>query len=365
MLKIQDIIDEIEAWAPPAIAWDRDNVGLQIGNPEEAVTGVLAALEVTPDVIQETLQKKCNLIITHHPLIFQPLKNLTNKTLSGKLALNIAQNKLNLYSAHTNLDFTHDGVNFVLAGKMDLQDIDFLFQEAGRSKKISVFVPPDYVNPVTDAMTRAGAGIIGDYEACSFQLRGTGTFRPLPGSRPFSGEVGKLQHEDEVRIEMVSPAWKTNAVVTAMMDAHPYDEVAYDVYPNEAIDPRYGAGVIGSLRQEMSVEDFIAHTKESINTPAVRWTRGRTDPIRRVAICGGSGSELLQVAIQKKADVFVTADIKYHVFHEAHGIIHLIDAGHYETEHHIVEAIVGRLEKKFQNLSCYATKSITNPIMYS
>jgi dinuclear metal center YbgI/SA1388 family protein len=365
MLKIQDIIFEIEAWAPPAIAWDRDNVGLQIGNPEEAVTGVLAALEVTPDVIQEAMQKKCNLMITHHPLIFNPLKNLTNNTFTGKLALSIAQNKLNLYSAHTNLDFTQGGVNFVLGKKLALQDVGFLYQEPGSMKKISVFVPPDYVNTVTDAMTKAGAGIIGNYEACSFQIKGTGTFRPLSGSQPFSGEVGKLQHEDEIRIEMVSPAWKIKAVLSAMTDAHPYDEVAYDVYPNEAIDPMYGAGIIGSLQEKMSVEDFITHVKKSIAIPAVRWSRGRSDFIKRVAICGGSGSELLRIAIQKNADAFVTADIKYHVFHEARGIIHLIDAGHYETEHHIVEAIVNRLQEKFRDINCYRTASITNPIIYS
>jgi len=357
----------MEEWAPPGIAWERDNVGLQIGDAADEVTGAIAALEVTPEVVQEAVKKECNLIITHHPLIFKPLQNLTSKTLSGKLALDIARNKLNLYSAHTNIDFTRDGVNFALGNKLGLQNIEFLHQESGTMKKITVFVPPDYVEPVTNAMTKAGAGIIGDYEACSFQIRGTGTFRPLKGAQPFSGEVGKLQHEDEVRVEMVMPAWKASAVVTAMIDAHPYDEVAYDVYPNEAIDPAYGAGVIGSLPDSMPVDDFIAHVKNSVNIPAVRWTRGHSSTVARVAVCGGSGSELMPAAVQKKADAFVTADIKYHTFHEARGIIHLIDAGHFETEVFVVDVIVHRLKKRFEDAQTkfYATSYITNPITYS
>ncbi len=357
----------MEDWAPPGIAWKQDNVGLQIGDPNEEVAGVLTALEVTREVVREALQKKCNLIITHHPLIFKPLHNLTPHTLSGNLALTIARNNLNLYAAHTNLDFTRDGVNFVLSEKLNLQDVDFLYQESGSMKKISVFVPRDYVEAVTNAMTKAGAGIIGDYEACSFQIRGTGTFRPLEGAQPFSGEVGKLQYEDEVRVEMVSPVWKTNAVVSAMIDAHPYDEVAYDIYPNEAIDPMYGAGVIGSLPESMQVDEFIAHVKNSVEIPAVRWTRGASTTIKQVAVCGGSGSDLMHTAVQKKADAFITADIKYHAFHEARGVIHLIDAGHYETEVFIVEAIANRLKNKFQNSSTkfYVTSVSTNPIMYS
>lgn len=367
MITIQDIINEMEAWAPTGIAWERDNVGLQIGEPEAELTGGLAALEVTPEVIREALQKNCNLIMTHHPLIFKPLYNVTPKTLPGRLALEIARNNMALYSAHTNLDFTRDGVNFVLGRKLGLQDIDFLYQQSGSMKKVAVFVPPDHVEAVTNAMTKAGAGIIGNYEACSFQTRGTGAFRPLDGAQPFSGEVGKLQHEDEVRVEMVTPAWRSTAVISAMIEAHPYDEVAYDVYPNEAIDPMYGAGVIGALPEPMPVGDFITHTKNSINIPSIRWTRGRSDTVTRVAVCGGSGSDLMPVAIQKKADAFVTADIKYHAFHEARNLIHLVDAGHYETEIFIVDAIVKRLQKKYPETATklHSAHSVTNPIMYS
>ncbi len=367
MLNIKDIIKEIEDWAPPGIAWKQDNVGLQIGDPNEDVTGVLIALEVTPEVIRESLQKKCNLIITHHPLIFKPIQSLTPNSLSGDLALTIARNNLHLYAAHTNLDFTRDGVNFVLGKKLNLNEMEFLYQESGGLKKISVFVPHDYVEKVTNAMTKAGAGIIGDYEACSFQIRGTGTFRPLEGAQPFSGEVGKLQYENEVRVEMVAPVWKTTAVVAAMIDAHPYDEVAYDIYPNEAIDPMYGAGVLGSLPDPMPVDGFISHVKKSVGIPVVRRTSGASTTIKRVAVCGGSGSDLIRTAVHKKADAFITADVKYNAFHEARNVIHLIDAGHYETEIFIVEAIANRLKTKFkdQETKFYPTKISTNPIMYS
>ena len=367
MLTIRDIIQEMEVWAPPGIAWERDNVGLQIGDVNDEVSGVLAALEITPEVIKEALQKKCNLILTHHPLIFKPLQNLTPKTFSGKLALDIARNGLNLYAAHTNLDFTKDGVNFALAQKLNLQNIEFLYQEGSTLKKIAVFVPPDYAEQITNAMTKAGAGIIGNYDACSFQTRGTGTFRPAPGAQPFSGEIGSLQHEDEIRIEMITPKWKSQSVVNAMIDAHPYEEVAYDVYSNEAIDPMYGAGIIGTLSEAMPVEDFIKMVKNALQVPAVRWTRSVSDSVSRVAVCGGSGSDLMPAALQKKADAFVTADIKYHAFHEARGIINLIDAGHYETEVWILDVIIKRLKKKFSNTSTkfHTTKINTNPIHYS
>jgi len=367
MLKIRDIIQQIEDWAPPGIAWERDNVGLQIGDAEDDVSGVLVSLDVTSDVVNEALQKKCNLILAHHPLIFKPLHNITPKTIPGKIALAIARNGLHLYAAHTNLDFTRGGVNFVLGEKFGLKNIEFLYQESGTSKKIVVFIPNDHVEAVTNAMTTAGAGIIGNYEACSFQSRGTGTFRPLDGADPYSGEVGKLQHEDEVRVEMISPAWKTPAVLSAMIDAHPYDEVAYDVYPNEAVNTQYGAGIIGELPEPLPLNDFIVFVKEALDIPAVRWTRGTSDSVSRVALCGGSGSDLLPVALQKKADAFITADIKYHTFHDAQKKIHLIDAGHYETEVGIVEAVVNRLKNKFPDLktNIYATHITTNPILYT
>jgi dinuclear metal center YbgI/SA1388 family protein len=367
MIRIQDIIKEIEEWAPPGVAWERDNVGLQIGNPSEEVRGVLVALEVTADVIAEALSRKCNLIITHHPLLFNPLKNITPRSLTGDLALTVARNGLHVYSAHTNIDFTRDGVNFVLATKLKLQDCMFLHQESGSLKKISVFVPTAYVEKVTNAMTEAGAGIIGEYEACSFQSSGTGTFRPRPGAQPFNGTVGQLEHADEVRIEMVVPSWKTAAVVAAMTEAHPYEEVAHDIYTNEAIDPMYGAGVIGMLEAPLRPKEFIQHIKDALHIPAVRWTRGASESIYRVAVCGGSGSELLPVALRKKADAFVTADIKYHTFHEAFGRIYLVDAGHYETEIYITNAIVHRLQNKFQDsaIPLYKTSSITNPVNYT
>jgi dinuclear metal center YbgI/SA1388 family protein len=357
----------MEEWAPPAVAWKQDNVGLQVGDPNEDVTGVLAALEVTPEIIQEAVEKNCNLIISHHPLIFRPLLSLTPQTISGKLALTLAQNKLHLYTAHTNIDFSRGGVNFVLGQKLGLDTIEFLHRQGGSLKKIVVFVPHAYAETVTGAMAKAGAGVIGEYESCSFQLKGSGTFRPLEGAHPFSGEIGKLQYEDEVRIEMVVPEWKTESVVSAMIDVHPYDEVAYDIYPNETADPNYGAGIIGVLPEPIPIDDFIAHVKNTVQIPFVRWTRGQGDTVSRVAVCGGSGSELLAAALRTKADAYITADIKYHIFHEARGIIHLIDAGHYETEIFIVEAIIEKLKKKFEDnqTKFYSARFITNPITYS
>jgi dinuclear metal center YbgI/SA1388 family protein len=367
MIKISDIIRVMEEWAPPGIAWERDNVGLQIGDPEAEVKGVIVALEITQDVIRETLRKNCNLIITHHPLIFKPLNNLTPRTFAGGLALEIARNGLHLFSAHTNLDFSANGVNFAFGELLGLQNMRFLYQEGGSTQKIVVFVPQAHVDAVVGAMTRAGAGIIGNYESCSFQSAGTGTFQPLEGAQPFSGDAGALQREDEMRVEMVVPRWKTGAVVASMVDAHPYEEVAYDLYPIESINPNYGAGVIGSLTEPMPVEEFIAFVKQSLNSRTVRWTYGAASMVSRVAICGGSGSDLLPAATRQNADAFVTADIKYHTFHEARGSIHLIDAGHYETESPVLRPVADRLLREFSGAQVpfLVTDVNTNPITYS
>jgi dinuclear metal center YbgI/SA1388 family protein len=365
MARVSEIMHAVEAWAPPQVAWEKDNVGLQTGDPAQDVNGVLIALELTQEILNDAVQQNCNLIVTHHPFIFHPIRNITADTPDGSLLLNLIRSGINLYAAHTNLDFSRDGVSFALAHKLGLSDLRFLHREASGMRKIAVFVPPDYVENVTGAMAAAGAGLLGDYEYCSFRLRGTGTYKPLDGAQPFAGSVGTLEQAEEIRIEMVVPAWRLSPVVKAMISAHPYDEVAYDVFTSEALNPNFGAGVFGHYPTPLGVQEFLSRIKSVLNTPTIRYTIGNSDTVRTVAVCGGSGSDLLRSALLSGADAFVTADIKYHTFHEARGNILFVDAGHYETEIGILDSIEKYLSDKFPRTRISVTKVNTNPIQYT
>ncbi len=366
MPQVKNIEAIMESWAPLRAAWEKDNVGLQTGDSDSEVRGVLVALELTSEVLHEAEELSCNFIITHHPVIFRPLSSITNTTAVGRLLLRCIRKNINVYAAHTNLDFTRDGVSFALAGKLGLENLSFLHREGGSMKKIAVFVPPDRIDDVSEAMSRAGAGLLGDYESCSFRTSGTGTYRPLDGARPYSGSVGKLETAGEIRLEMVAPVWNVPEVISAMIAAHPYEEVAYDIFPTESINPNFGAGVLGNYSSGISAEAFVDLVKDRLGVPAIRRSAGKGAPVRKVAVCGGSGSDLLPAAIRIEADAFVTADIKYHTFFDASDRILLIDAGHYETEAVILDRIVLKLKAALNDSTpVHLTKIRTNPILYS
>jgi dinuclear metal center YbgI/SA1388 family protein len=365
MARVSDIINELEAWAPPQVAWEKDNVGLQVGDSTLDVQGILIALELTTEVLHEAVQRNCNFLITHHPFIFHPLRDITADTPQGSLLMNLIRSGINLYTAHTNLDFSRNGVSFILAEKLGLTQLRFLHREGISMKKIAVFVPPDHVENVTGAMAQAGAGLLGNYEYCSFRLRGTGTYKPLDGAQPYAGSVGILEQAEEVRLEMVVPSWRLSPVIKAMVAAHPYEEVAYDVYPTESLNPNFGAGVFGYYEAPIGTDDFLSRIKSNLNIPSIRWTPGKSESVHIVAVCGGSGSDLLHTAIRCGADAFVTADVKYHTFHDARGKILLVDAGHYETELGILESIQTYLRNKFPDIKINVTGVNTNPIQYS
>lgn len=367
-MRVREIQDIIEKWAPREIAWENDNVGLQLGDSEKSIKKILVALEISPEIVTEARRKRIDLIITHHPLLFNPLRTITESTDSGRLVRELIQSSIGVYSAHTNLDFTRGGVSFVLADRLGLNQITFLQKASGAMKKVSVFVPPEHVDAVADAMASAGAGIIGDYEKCSFRTVGTGTFQPQKGAKPFLGSVGNLEKAQEVRLEMLVPNWRLPAVIKKMIGAHPYEEVAYDVYPLENQPADYGAGTIGDLDAPLSLRAFLGRVKEVLKVRHVRFCGDPTSRVRRVAVCGGSGSSLLHAAIETRADVFVTADVKYHTFQEARGKISLVDAGHYETELPVLNAVVERLRKAIKErgdkVQIVLTSTVTNPIFY-
>ncbi|MBI5214553.1 MAG: Nif3-like dinuclear metal center hexameric protein [Ignavibacteriae bacterium] len=367
-MTVREIHQILEHRAPKELCWQGDNVGLQVGSPKQEVKKILLTLDVTEKVIAEAKKKQANLIISHHPLIFTPLTSLTPEHRTSKLVLMLAKADIALISVHTNLDFTSNGVSIALAKRLGLENIRVLVPQNDVLKKITVFVPATHVEPVFRAMSDAGAGAIGNYDSCSFQIQGTGTFRGLDGSKPFIGSTGKTERVEELRVEMVAYSWNVASVIRAMKATHPYEEVAYDVHALENETRYFGTGAIGDVKVPFRLEKFLQHVQKELDVPALRYSGNLQSIIRRVAVCGGSGSQLVSSAIAAGADAYVTADVKYHTFQEAEERIALIDAGHYETEAPILESLAAYLkEKSFtrnEQLPVTISKTNVNPVNY-
>ncbi len=365
-MRISDIEQIIEAWAPRWTAWERDNVGLQVGDRRRDVSRILVALDITDRVVDEARTQRAGLIVSHHPLLFRPPSSVTASNEIGRIVLKLAESKIAAYAAHTNLDSANDGVNFVLAKSLGLKNVRFLAPLGETLAKIAVFVPRDAVDRVADALSSSGAGVIGEYTSCSFRTEGKGTFRGSRRSRPAVGRAGVLEKVDEVRLEMLVPRANVDAAIAAVKKAHPYEEVAYDVYPlsNESLN--FGMGAVGELAAGVSLRSFLNRTKRVLSAAALRYSGDPGSRIKRVAVCGGSGSELLATAIAAEADVFITADVRYHMYHAAEGRIALVDAGHWETEHLILQPLADYIRreaaKRKKRLSISVSRYSTNPI---
>lgn len=365
-MKAKDIQHILEAWAPRHIAWESDNVGLQVGDPELEVRGVLVALDATERVVKEATRRNANLIVSHHPLLFRPPKAVSIATPTGRCIHRLATSGVTLLSAHTNLDFTEGGTSHALAETLGLTDVDFLRKPYRVQRKIVTFVPADHVDTVAQAMALAGAGRIGNYESCSFRSPGTGTFRGNEAAHPAVGRAGTLESVAELRLEMIAEEWNVDRIIDAMRKAHPYEEPAYDVYPLHNASNSYGMGAIGSLHRPTTFTNFLSRIKRDLGIRAVRFTPPPRRTVHRVALCGGSGAELVEDAIHAHADVFVTADIRYHTFQEAAGRIALVDAGHFETEWPVVGAVAARLKNELHvrgaRIPVFPSRITTNPV---
>ena len=362
-----ELTDYIESWSPPGAAWEKDNVGLQIGSRGTKIKNIMLCLELTDEVLQEAFNKNCNFIFTHHPLLFNPVYKLDfefNST--AKLIEKIVKNNITVYSAHTNLDFAKDGVSFELAKKLKLTEIKFLQNLELSQFKIAVFVPESHLEQVSNAVFSSGAGIIGEYENCSFRLKGEGTFKGSEKSNPVIGKKNVFEKVEEIRLEFIVDQWNLDKVISSMLKAHPYEEPAYDIYPLKNRNVNFGAGAIGILKNEMSEEEFLRYVSNSLNTEVLRYCSGKNKVIKKVAVCGGAGSNLINYAINSNADAFITADIKYHEFHQANNKILLIDAGHYETEILILNEVKKRIEEFIGNnkIKVYKYTKTTNPIKF-
>ncbi|HMN48381.1 MAG TPA: Nif3-like dinuclear metal center hexameric protein [Ignavibacteriaceae bacterium] len=365
-MRCDKIIKIIEDWAPKSIAWEKDNVGLQIGSLRREVKNILLCLDVDEKVVDEANRKNCNLIISHHPLLFRSLKKLdTDRDRKSRIIEKLIKKDITLYSAHTNLDFTKDGVSFQLAKKLKLTNQKFLLNLSSNQNKLIVFVPNTHADKVLEAMHNAGAGIIGEYSNCSFRTLGTGTFKGSEKSNPVLGLKGNLEKVEEVKIEVLTNSFDLKKVIAAMKKVHPYEEVAYDVYPLVNENVNYGIGVIGELKQPLSDKEFLTHISKSLGIKNFRYSRGSKSKIKKVAVCGGSCSDLIETAIQNNADAFVTADIKYHTFQDAENEIMLVDAGHYETEIPSLDELKNRIEKSYANkIKVFKYSGSTNPIVF-
>ena len=325
---------------------------------------ILICGDVTEEIIEEAIIKNADMIVSHHPLIFSGIKSLTQKNAVERIVVKAIKNDIALYAGHTNFDSVHNGVNKIICDKLQLQKTKILDPAYGRLQKLVTYIPNEYFEKVSKAIFAAGAGNIGQYDNCGYSVQGQGSFRANKNSNPFVGKKGQIHNENEMRFETVMPDYLSSQIISALKNSHPYEEVAYDIYNLENKYSNVGMGMIGYYDKPMKITDFLDLLKEQFGVPVVRHTKIIKNSISKVAVCGGSGSSLLKNAIKLKADVFVTADIKYHQFFDAENKIIIADIGHYESEQFTKELFYDILTKNFPKFAVYLTEKNTNPINY-
>jgi dinuclear metal center YbgI/SA1388 family protein len=363
-MKIREVASFLEELAPRSSQENYDNSGLLIGDPQVLVSGVLICLDCTETVVSEAVKLGCNLIIAHHPLIFGGLKSLTGANYCERTVLSCIKNDIALYAIHTNLDNYWKGVNYEIGTRLGLKNLRILEPKTNVLCSVIVYVPKDALEQVNNAVFEAGGGKIANYESCHFHSNGTGTFKPVDDANPTIGQVNKLSVVEEVRAEYLVSKHKIAAVLSAMKNVHPYEEVAHHVVPLSNENQTEGSGMIGELEQEMNEIEFLNQLKATFNCGVIRHTGLLGKPIKKIAFCGGSGSFLLKKAIREQADIFVTGDFKYHEFFDADNQLVIADIGHYESEQFTSNLIAAILKKKFTTFAVHLTGINTNPINY-
>jgi dinuclear metal center YbgI/SA1388 family protein len=364
MHKIKDITSYLEEIAPKAYQESYDNAGLITGNEQDVVTGALITLDCTEAVVQEAIEKKCNLIIAHHPIIFKGLKQITGKNYVERTIIKAIKNDIAIYAIHTNLDSVSNGVNKKIADKLSLKNLRILQQKSGTLHKLVTFCPKAHSKSVIEAIHKAGAGNIGNYDHCNFVTEGTGSFRPNEVAEPFIGMNGVTESVTEDRIEVILPSHLKHKVLMALNSAHPYEEVAHYLSEISNQNQEVGAGMIGDLATEMDSNDFLKYLKDRMNLKVIRHTQPTKNKVKKIAICGGAGSFLLPAAIRQDADIFITGDFKYHEFFDAENHLMITDIGHYESEVFTKELIYDTISQKFAKFALNLSEINTNPISY-
>lgn len=366
-MKIQDIIKEIELYAPKVYQESYDNSGVQVGDITQEATGALLTLDITEAVVDEAIDKACNLIVAHHPLIFSGLKSITGKNYIERAIIKAIKHDIVLYAAHTNLDAVHNGVNAKIAEKIGLENLQILQPSAQAALcKFNVYVPVKDAEIVRNAMFEAGGGTIGNYDECSFNIVGEGSFKPNEQAQPKIGSAGgERTIVDEVKIEVLCPKHLLHTLLNAVKATGFYEEVAYEMIPLLNVNQTVGAGMYGELNDALPLEAFLRHLKVSMDLNTIKYTNTKPDAlVKKVAICGGSGSFLLKDALRVGANIFITADYKYHQFFDAEDKIVIADIGHYESERYTVEIFSDIIKRKFTKFAVYLSGTNTNPINY-
>tara|TARA_B100001758_G_scaffold247943_1_gene268847 strand:- start:12389 stop:13483 length:1095 start_codon:yes stop_codon:yes gene_type:complete len=363
-MKIKEITHFLEVFAPLYYQEEYDNCGLIIGDELVDITGVLITLDCTEDVVDEAISTGCNFIIAHHPIIFSGLKRLNGKDYIERTVIKAIKNDIAIYAIHTNLDNVHNGVSAKIADRLGLKNCKVLAPKAELLRQLVVYCPVNNAEELKKALYKAGAGKIGNYENCSFSSIGEGTYKANDGAKPFAGEIGKIHSEEEERIEVLFPKYKEKSVLLAMQRIHPYEEVAHQIFILENKNQLVGSGVIGELESPLATDLFLNQLKDLMQTDCIRYTAITNDTIKKVAVCGGSGSFLLSKAKKESADVYISADFKYHDFFDAEKDIIIADIGHYESEQFTKELIYDLLTKNFTKFAIRLSKVNTNPIKY-
>ncbi len=363
-MELREITRFLETTAPLSLQESYDNSGLSVGRADKQVKGILICLDVTEEVIDEAIEKNADLIISHHPVIFGGLKKLNESNMVERIVAKAIKNDIALYAIHTNLDSVHNGVSGMIAKKLELRDVQVLSPSKNLLRKLVTFCPDAHVERVRQAIFEAGAGNIGNYSNCSFNAKGTGTFQGGENTNPYVGKQNSMHYENETRIETIYPVYNEGAILKALTNAHPYEEVAYDIFPLQNKYHRVGMGAIGHLEKAMQEEEFLVWMKEKMKTKCVRHTPLTGKKIKKVALCGGSGSFLINDALRANADVFISGDIKYHDFFRAENKLIIADIGHYESEQFTKELLFNLLNEKFTNFAISISDINTNPIQY-
>jgi dinuclear metal center YbgI/SA1388 family protein len=362
-MKVKDVIKYLDSIAPPQFQESYDNSGLIVGQSSNVVNGVLVCLDCTEEVVQEAIDLKCNLIVAHHPIIFSGLKKINGSNYVERTVIKAIKNDINIFAIHTNLDNVVKGVNGKIANQLGLINRKVLSPKPGLLVKLSVYCPVNAADELRKVIFSAGAGHISDYSNCSFNILGKGTFKPGIDSKPYVGKVGETHQEDEIKIEVILLKNLLDSVLEHVKEHHPYEEVAYDVYSLENKSD-IGSGLIGELENEIDAVEFLKTLKVKMNTKMIRHTAICKNKIKKVALCGGSGSFLLDKAINLNADVFITADFKYHEFFDAEKKLIIADIGHFESEQYTIDLISDGLKENFSNFAIRLTAVNTNPINY-
>jgi dinuclear metal center YbgI/SA1388 family protein len=363
-MTIQDVTNYLESIAPLQFQESYDNAGLIVGNYKNDVSGVLVCLDSTEKIVDEAIERKCNLIVAHHPIVFSGLKKITGKNYVERTVIKAIKNDIAIYAIHTNLDNMLNGVNEIIGRKLGLINMQVLSPSSNNLRKLITYVPVDYVEKVRESLFDSGAGKIGNYDECSFSSMGEGTFRAGDDTNAFIGEKGKRHLETEQKLEVIYSIDKQRAILSSLSNSHPYEVVAYDILELQNSNSGIGAGLIGELENGIDEITFLKSLKVTMKTDCVRYTDLPGRQIKKVAVCGGSGSFLLKDAIHQKADVFITGDFKYHEFFDAENRIVIADVGHFESEQYTIELLADKLKEKFTTFAVCFTEVNTNPVNY-